>query len=727
MGLALAAAALGAGIPATAPAAEPQAAITTYAGEGNRDPAPATSVPQQPTGVAVVNRPGGTLVYVLDSINHAVRAVDTATGIETVVAGYKGSGFSGDGGPATAAQLSLRHEYDAGGVAADAAGNLFIADSNNNRVRRVDAATGVITTVAGSGTRDSSGDGGLASAAQLINPTGLALDDAGNLFIAERDGNRVRRVDAATGVITTVAGNGTFGFNGDDQPATQAHLRIPHALAIDSSGNLFIADEGNARVRRVDAVSQEITTVAGNGTFGFSGDGGSAANASLFSNVGVGLDTAGNLFIADRRNQRIRRVDAQTQVITTVAGNGTAGFSGDGGPATAANLAFPRAVAFDASANMFVADTNNYRVRRVDGTTGVITTVAGNGTPTLGGDGGPAVRARLAAPGGIARDASGTLYIADTNNHAVRRIDAATGVITTVAGTGVGGYSGDLGPAVSAQLNSPNDVAVDSSGNLYIADTQDRGAVRKVDGPTAPTPGTITTMATTVPFGRPLGLAVDSSDNLFVSFQARVYKVEANTGTILGVMGNVARQDPGNGDGGPAADSRIAPRGLAVDGADNLFIADGPNHRIRRVDALTQIITTVAGTGEAGFGPDDSPATASKLNGPLDVAVDGSGDLYIADTANHRIRRVDATTGVISTVAGNGSPGLSGDGGAPTAAAVGSPRAVAVPTGGEPPPLFISTGDRIRVVDEADLPQGKPWGDFDADGDADIAIYRPST
>ncbi|MCA1570317.1 MAG: SMP-30/gluconolactonase/LRE family protein, partial [Chloroflexi bacterium] len=731
VGLMLSAAALTVGIPATAPAAQPEAVIKTYAGEGNRDPAPAIKVPQQPTGVTVVDGRGEALVYVLDSVNHALRVVDTATGIETLVAGNNGSGYSGDGGPATVAQLSLRPDYDADAVSVDGAGDVFIADSNNNRVRRVDAATKVITTVAGTGTRGFSGDGGPATAANLNNPTGLVLDAAGNLFIAERDGNRVRRVDALTGVITTVAGTGTGGFGGDGGPATAARLHHPHGLALDSSGNLFIADQGNQRIRRVDAATQEITTVAGNGTVGFGGDGGPATSAQLAAPDDVAVDSSGDLFIPDRNNDRIRRVDASTQEITTVAGNGTAGYGGDGGLATAASLQRPRSVALDASANMFVADTSNYRVRRVDRATGIITTVAGNGTPTLGGDGGTAVRAQLALPIGVARDASGNLYIADASNHAIRRIDAATGVITTVAGTGNGGFGGDDGPATSARLNVPNDVAVDSSGNLYIADTENR-AVRKVDAAT----GTIRTMVITAgagvgfSLGKPLGLTVDSGDNVFISVEAegQVYKVDAKTGAIVGVSGNQFRQASGDGDGGIAADARIVfPAGLAVDGADNLFIAERGNHRIRRVDARTQIITTVAGTGQGGFGPDDGPATSSKLNGPLDVAVDGSGDLYIADTANHRIRRVDVTTGVISTVAGNGSPGLSGDGGAPTAAAVGWPLGVAVPTGGEPRPMFISTGDRIRVVDEADLPQGKPWGDFDADGDADIAIYRPST
>jgi sugar lactone lactonase YvrE len=251
------------------------------------------------------------------------------------------------------------------GVAVDASGNLFIADEWNQRIRRVEAATGVITTVAGNGTAGFSGDGGTATSASLARPTGVAVDAAGNLFIADQWNYRIRRVEATTGVITTVAGDGRQGFGGDGGAATSASLNTPTRVAVDGSGNLFIADYGNARIRRVEAASGVITTVAGNGIWGFGGDGGAATSANLYFPYGLAVDGSGNLFIADYGNVRVRRVQAASGVITTVAGDGTRGFSEDGGAATSASLDGPLGVAVDASGNLFIADPGNQRVRRV--------------------------------------------------------------------------------------------------------------------------------------------------------------------------------------------------------------------------------------------------------------------------------------------------------------------------------------------------------------------------
>jgi sugar lactone lactonase YvrE len=283
----------------------------------------------------------------------------------------------------------------------------------------------------------------------------------------------------AQNIITTVAGTGVFGFNGDGIPATSARLANPLGVAVDSAGNLIIADTLNHRTRRVDAATGIITTVAGNGLSGFNGDGGPATSARLNVPIAVGVDSAGNLFIADVFNRRIRRVDAATGIITTVAGNGTRGFSGDGGPATSARVGSPFGVAVDNTGNLFIGDTSGHRIRKVvpgaDGQiTGandeIITTVAGTGSNGFSGDGGPATSARLNSPFGVAVDSAGSLFIADLFNERIRRVDAITGVITTVAGTGVAGFSGDGGPATRARLNGAPGVAVDSAGNLFIAD-----------------------------------------------------------------------------------------------------------------------------------------------------------------------------------------------------------------------------------------------------------------
>src|SRR5439155_922634 len=371
--------------------------ITTVAGSAGGGPA--LAVAQVPDAVAV----HGAFIYVADYFSHVVWRLDTATGEEVVVAGTGGgTSFGGDGGPATAAQLGFPL-----GVAVDAAGNLAIADQSNDRIRLVNATTGVITTVAGKDSAGFSGDGGLATAAQLNAPSGVAFDAAQNLFIADRFNSRIRRADAATGTITTVAGDGTFGFGGDGGPATAAQLNYPYSVGVDAAGNVLIPDTTNERLRRIDARTGIITTIAGNGTPSFSGDGGPATTAQIGFVPGVAVDPAGNLFITDHNAQRIRRVDAATGIITTVAGNGVHGFSGDGGPATAAELGSPVAVAVDAAGNVLIADT--FRVRRVDATSGIITTIAGNGMfPPDSGDGGPATDAQLAAVG-LAFDAAGNL------------------------------------------------------------------------------------------------------------------------------------------------------------------------------------------------------------------------------------------------------------------------------------------------------------------------------
>ena len=344
-----------------------------------------------------------------------------AGGIITTLAGNGTYGFGGDGGAATAAALS-NPVY----VASDRAGNIFVSDPDNDRVRRVDAASGIITTVAGTGVSGFSGDGGPATEARLNTPAGLAVDGAGNLYIADYSNFRIRMVAAGTGIITTLAGTGTSGSTGDGGPATGAQLASPYALAADAAGNMFIGLLGEARVRRVDAVTGVITTVAGTGTFGFSGDGGLATAAEMNGLYGLAFDGSGNLFVADLYNNRVRRVDATTGIITTVAGTGTMGFSGDGGPATAAALDYPLGLALDGAGNLFVADYNNQRVRMVAAATGVITTMAGAGTAGFSGDGGPATEAAVNYPYGLAVDPAGNLYIADSNNSRVRKVGSGS-------------------------------------------------------------------------------------------------------------------------------------------------------------------------------------------------------------------------------------------------------------------------------------------------------------
>jgi sugar lactone lactonase YvrE len=339
----------------------------------------------------------------------------------------------------------------------------------------------IIDTDAGTGVRGFSGDGGPANEADLHRPFGVAVNAAGELYIADTLNYRVRKVDAS-GTISTVAGDGVAGFAGDGGPATSGRLNQPQGLAFDTAGNLYIADVGNQRVRKVDT-GGTITTVAGSGAQGFAGDDGPAVDAAFQFPVAVTVDADGDLFIADQNNHRIRKVDP-AGTITTVAGTGVAAYSGDGGPATSAQLNAPRALDADADGNLYVADTFNHRIRRVD-TTGTITTYAGSGIGAFYGDGGPATSAGLQHPRGLEMTAAGVLVIADTNNAAVRAV-LADGSMITLAGYACApnwppcaGFDGDGDVPTEAMFDFPQDVAADADGVLYIADERN-DRVRKI-------------------------------------------------------------------------------------------------------------------------------------------------------------------------------------------------------------------------------------------------------
>jgi uncharacterized protein (TIGR03437 family) len=587
-------------------------------------------------------------------------------GVLTRVAGNSRGGFSGDGGPAIDAQLFTPRgpEYFVPkGLAVDAAGALYIADDGSNRVRKVSPA-GIITTVAGGGT-GSPGAGGAATSTMLSYPLGLAIDSVGNLYVADHDSSRVQQISPG-GIVTTVAGNGTLGYSGDGGSATSAQLNEPIGVAIDNAGNLYIAERGNSTIRRVSPAGI-ITTVAGNGTRGVSGDGGSATSAQLGVPVGVATDNAGNLYIADNSGPpRIRKV-SPTGIITTIAGGDTGG------------LIDPRGVAVDNAGNLYVPDYGAGRVLKVS-PSGTITTVAGNGPCCGSSDGGPATTAQLHYPSYLAMDAAGNLYIADSSVYKVSPV----GVITTVAGANLGSF-GDGVPATGAVLSAAG-LAVDNVGNLYIADTS-TSRIRKV----SPS-GIINTLAGNSTFGYsgdggpaisaqlnyPAGLAGDSVGNLYVadSGNGRVRKVSP-TGIITTVAGNGTCCNS-LGDGGPATSAQLnGPVSVAIDGTGNLYIADSGNYRVRKVSP-TGIITTVAGNGTCcgNFG-DGGPATSAQLDVPESVAVDSTGNLYIADSGNYRVRKV-SRSGEITTIAGNGVGAYSGDGGPATNAQLYQPMGLTV-------------------------------------------------
>ena len=381
----------------------------------------------------------------------------------------------------------------------------------------------IITTVAGKGTFGFSGDGGQAINAEIAGK-GIAIDAAGNIFIADAANSRIRKV-APNGIITTIAGVGVNGFGGDGGVATAAILNNPVNVAADAAGNIYIADQDNQRIRKIDN-NGIISTIAGDGNMSFGGDGGPATAAQLNIPIDVAADAAGNVFFIDQANLRIRKI-ATSGIISTIAGNGTMGFGGDGGPATAAKLNSPTGLNIDAAGNIYFTDQGNQRVRKIN-TAGIITTVAGTGTPGFSGDGGAATAAQLNAPIDVAVNSSGELFITDQNNHRIRKVDV-NGIITTLAGTGLPAFSGDGGPATAAAVNNPYGVAIDAMGNIFIGDAFNY-RVRKITAAIVP----VITIKNITPLPVCIGKPVQFSATIMNGGNAPVYqwtKNSINTGT----------------------------------------------------------------------------------------------------------------------------------------------------------------------------------------------------
>jgi hypothetical protein len=722
------------------------------------------------TALAVAGAAGGGA-----SAAAAVAAPPVPGTISTVAGGV--------GGPARATNVPIS---DPCGVSV-ANGLLYIAA--NMTIRQVDS-TDRLTTPVGTGAGAPLGDGGPAAVAELNNAAGVTVDGSGNLVISDL-GNSVIRVGAKTtgtfygqsttaGDIYTVAGDGSAGFAGDGGPASSAELDQPTQIAIDASGNLVFAENGDNRIRVVAVTAGtfygqamtagDIYTVAGDGSSAFSGDNGPATAAGLWAG-GVAVDASGNLVIGDSLNQRVRVVAEGTATfygqamtagdIYTVAGNGTAGFK-DARPALKGELNYPTSVAVDAAGNLVIADTNNQRVRVVAATSGTfynqpmaagsIYTVAGHGNTGSVGDGGSATAAELASPAGLLLDASGNTLIADPGHNRVRVLAGTSGTfygqamtagdIYTIAGTGAVGHSGDGGPASIATLDNPQAIAIDPAGNVLIADTHSNRVrvVAETSGTfygQAMTAGFIYTVAgggtagvgngipaTTATLGFANGVAVDPQGNLVISTsKQRVRVVAESTGTFYGqamTAGDIYTAAGSGGvgfvgDGGKATKAHLYnPEAVSVDAQGNLVIADTGNQRIRVAAAATgtfygQAMTagdiyTVAGGGTSGSGP----ATSAELNNPWDATVDSSGNLVIADTGDGLVRVVAAATGTfygqsmtagfIYTVAGGGiGGGFSGDGGPATSAVLGGTEAAIADPAGD---LVISdTGNnRVREV-----------------------------
>jgi sugar lactone lactonase YvrE len=543
------------------------------------------------------------------------------------------------------------------GLALDASGNLIVADGGNSRIRRISTA-GKITTIAGDGTYGYGGDGGPATSASIGQPYDLAYDAAGNLYFAQVGNCVVRKIDTG-GTITTLAGTGTCGYNGEGT-ATTAQLNLPRGVAVDSSGNVYIGDTLNHRVRKVSAGI--ISTFAGTGNPGYSGDGGPATSANIGNPHGLAIRN-GVLYISNAGRQRFRSVDLTSNIINTYAGS-FFGYDGDNHSLLATQFAGAAFILFDSAGNPLFDDSINGRVRKATG--GIVNTIAGGYL----GDGLSATSAALVLPEALAIDKSGNEYIADYAGNRVRKVSA--GKISTVAGTGVNGYSGDGGLATTALLNAPQGIALDSAGNVFIADSNNN-VIREVN-----TAGNISTFATNPNFNYLLQMATDAANNLYVADNGACVVWKITPVGVVSIVAGVLNTCGYNGDGIAAKTAQMnGPYSVAVDASGNLFIADSGNNRVRHVNT-SGMMGTVAGDGNCGYSGDGGSATTAEICFPYGVAVSKSGAIYLSDV-NLRVRKISG--GTITAFAGAGF-GFNGDGLWPQLTAFDDPVAVALDSKG---------------------------------------------
>ena len=585
--------------------------VTTFAGSGEEGYNPALTTGEaakfsSPSGVAVDSSGN---VYVADTHNRCIRKIVTSEEGVVTVSTFAGSGEEGfANGVGTAAKFRFPTS-----VAVDSDDNLYVADAFNNRIRKITSG-GDVTTLAGTG-----------DTTQFNTPFGVAVDSSGNVYVADTGNSRIQKIiTSEEGVVTvsTLAGS-----------RTAAEFRFPYAVAVDSSGNVYVADRDNHRIRKITSEEGVVTvsTLAGSRT---------AAEFRFPS--GVTVDSFGDVYVADAGNNRIRKITLRG-VISTFAGTGTAGHQE--GANTAAQFNTPYGVAVDPSGNVYVADSGNNRIRKIT-SRGVVSTFAGTGT--AGHREGASTAAPFDTPFDVAMDPSGTLYVADTDNHRIREITPG-GVVTTLAGSGIQGFANGAGTA--AQFDGPSGVAVDSSGNVYVADYgNDR--IRRI------TPeGVVTTLAgsgirgfangagTAAQFDGPSGVAVDSSDNLYVADYGndRIRKIIISTKVVSTLAGSTWGYKEGTG---TAALFR-SPYDVAVDSSGNVYVADKDNHRIRKIIISTKMVSTLAGST---WGYKDATGAAARFRDPIGMTVDSSDNLYVADAGNNRIRRI-TPGGVVSTFA----------------------------------------------------------------------------
>jgi uncharacterized repeat protein (TIGR01451 family) len=564
---------------------------------------------------------------------------DSSAQVITTIAGAN----NGDGKIATSIGLT-----GADNLVTDANENIYFFDRPHSTIRRIDAATKIITTVAGGGNNLVTEGAPALSVYLLISNAqdGIAMDSHGLLYFVA--GSGIYRLDPATGLIHIVTNTPTNSPTGDGGPISAATITFVNALAIDQQDNLYFTDYN--RIRMVSAATGIVTTIAGNGTLGYSGDGGPAVNAQIGNPPGIAVDHNGNLYIADNNNIAIRKVVLSTGIITTIAGgHGTSQDTGDGGLAVNANISYPSWIAVDATGNQYINGANGIRV--INASTGIIS---------------PFVS--ISNIWHASFSSSGNLYVDDNAGQTIRKIASGTTLVSTVGGNGLDGVSGIPGPALAAQLNSPMNLVADPAGNIFLVDVYNN-TIYRIDKST----GQIQNF---VAAADPRAIAIDGAGNIYFTRNDGQYIAKATPAGAVSIVAGSSSFGH-TGDGGHATSATLnRADGIAFDAAGNLYIADVQSNCIRKVTAATGIITTIAGTTASGYTGDGSAATTATLNAPLGVTVDRLGNVYIADNGNNVIRKIDAVTGIISTVAGTGIAGYSGDNGLATAAQLNYPYRV---------------------------------------------------
>ncbi|MEI6715941.1 MAG: immunoglobulin domain-containing protein [Verrucomicrobiota bacterium] len=516
------------------------------------------------------------------------------------------------------------------GVAVDGLGNVYVADSDNNKIRKI-TSSGVVSTLAGSGA--SGAADGPGSTASFRKPYGVAVDGLGNVYVADTDNNKIRKITSA-GVVSTLAGAGAYGSaNGSGSTAS---FSIPSGVAVDGLGNVYVVDTGNNKIRKITS-SGVVSTLAGSGASGAAN--GPGSTASFGRPEGVAVDGLGNVYVADTENHKIRKITG-AGVVSTLAGSGDYG-SADG-PGSTASFSYLSGVTVDGLGNVYVADTDNYKIRKIT-SAGVVSTLAG----ADGAADGPGSTASFSRLYGVAVDGLGNVYVADTENNKIRKITSA-GVVSTFAGAD----GAADGPGSTASFSSPYGVAVDGLGNVYVADTENH-KIRKITSS-----GVVSTLAgfgvngaadgpgSTASFSYPIGICMDGLGSVYVadSGNHKIRKI-TSSGVVSTFAGSGAN---GAADGPGSTASFSSPYGVAVDGLGNVYVADYDNNKIRKITS-SGLVSTLAGAGVAGS--TDGPGSTASFDNPTGVAVDGLGNVYVADSLNHKIRKI-TSSGLVSTLAG---------------------------------------------------------------------------